>query len=218
MSSSIEIINKLKNNSGQTLVELSLSILFITMIMFAFFQLCLSVVDDLTANEAAFVSMRSDAVTKSSDRNSEAKEWIKSYFSNFTSSVFANSTKSAVENFTPERSGNSQDPVSPDYNSNDSVVLFSKDIGKSSDGGEAKRQTVEFYYTNRVLFGSLTAPFTSSRGRRYQAARSRLIPSPNEKFYAKSVESRDTKGEMPNIFSDFLKQIQDIVNKSKKKK
>jgi Tfp pilus assembly protein PilV len=56
------------NNKGQSMLEALFVVVFTTVIMFAFIQICIMTVDDMIANEAAFVAMRSAAVTKSKFR------------------------------------------------------------------------------------------------------------------------------------------------------
>ena len=50
------------------MVEAIFVVFFTTVVMFAFVQICIMIVDDMTANEAAFVAMRSAAVTGKEDR------------------------------------------------------------------------------------------------------------------------------------------------------
>ncbi|MCL1972613.1 MAG: pilus assembly protein [Endomicrobia bacterium] len=69
-----------KNSKGQTMVEALFVVFFTTIIMFAFLQICIMVVDDMTANEAAFVAVRSAVVTENTKRLEEATERVKHYF------------------------------------------------------------------------------------------------------------------------------------------
>jgi hypothetical protein len=73
------------SNKGQSMLEALFVIAFTTIIMFAFIQICIMSVDDMIANEAAFVAMRSAAVTKSKFRAKEAEERVKNYLAFFLS-------------------------------------------------------------------------------------------------------------------------------------
>jgi hypothetical protein len=217
----------MKNNYGQSMVEALFVVVFTTIVMFAFLQICIMVVDDMTANEAAFVAMRSAAVTERSERQSEAEGRVKSYynyyyyfFSNMPNSAaialgrsFNFSDKSTIKRFYARNTNNTQEQSSdgnedsgagdnaeaegqgvtiwPQSNSN---VKYTRDFS----GNALYKNTVKIYYFTRVMFGWLVAAETSERTwadrfiagigsrRRYQSARSRMMPSPDENFYYKA--------------------------------
>jgi hypothetical protein len=195
----------MKNNSGQAMLEAVFTIIFITVIMFAFLQICIIVVDDMTANEAAFSAMRSAAVTKSKIRADEAEQWGKKYlrifypFASFDGggrlSSFSFSDKNTVEKYLlgnqSEESLDSGESAAD--NSDRAVTLWSGDKKtKDYSGKSLTKQTVKIYYFTRVMFGKLTAPSNSKKyfletgARRYQSSRSRMFPSPDEEFYYKA--------------------------------
>ncbi|GHT42686.1 hypothetical protein AGMMS49921_08490 [Endomicrobiia bacterium] len=70
-------------NSGQSSIEALLVVVFTKIIMFAFIQICIITVYDMIANEAAFVAMRSAAVTESNLRTKEAENKIKHILDSF---------------------------------------------------------------------------------------------------------------------------------------
>ncbi|MDR3275011.1 MAG: hypothetical protein LBS81_03385 [Endomicrobium sp.] len=82
--------NSSSNNKGQSMLEALFVVIFITVIMFAFIQICIMGVDDMIANEAAFVAMRSSAVTKSRVRVNEAENRVKNYLIFLSWSYFWN--------------------------------------------------------------------------------------------------------------------------------
>ncbi|MDR2773073.1 MAG: pilus assembly protein [Elusimicrobiota bacterium] len=192
----------MKNNRGQAMIEAVVTIVFITIIMFSFLQICIIVVDDMTANEAAFVAMRSAAVTPSQSRSKEAKSRAENYlmlfypFSAIDSagivSNFAFSDKNEVEKyFAADNNGETLEDSAKD--SKDAVTLWNGEKKtKDYSGSYITKQTVKIYYFTRTMFGSLTAPknskkhFFESGRRRYQSARNRMFPSPDEKFYYKA--------------------------------
>lgn len=197
----------INNNRGQSLLEALFVVVFTTIIMFAFLQLCIMVVDDMIANEAAFVGMRSAAVTKGSEntKKEEAKKRINAYLfihyplasvnSKFSPNKFVFSDKKTVEkyfknNSSPEEEEESESESS-DYITiwtNTNKNYFSTDLS----GNKITARTTKVYYFTRIMFGSLVAKFKSERdrlyngSRRYQSSRSRMVPSPDSAYYNKA--------------------------------
>ncbi|MDR2709455.1 MAG: pilus assembly protein [Elusimicrobiota bacterium] len=190
------------NNSGQAMVEAVFSILFTTIIMFGFLQVCIIIVDDMTANEAAFRAMRSAAVAGKSERSKVARDWAKKHLRIFYPmaefdeggflSSFVLSTNDEVKEFFNRTKG-SQETETPDISSNEGITLWhGSKTTKDFSGKSLSKQTVKIYYFTKVMFGKLIAPKNSkdnvlqSGAKRYQSARSRMFPSPDEDFYYKA--------------------------------
>jgi hypothetical protein len=186
---------------GQALVETLFVILFITIIMFAFLQICIITVDDMVANEAAFVSARSVAVTESKFRLKEAKYKAESYMLFFYPlSLFANnkfnpshfvfvSRKDFERYFSTSDVENTEDNVLyEDCSGTKNFVTLWKGRKKIKDysGKELCKETIKIYYFTRIFFGYLVAKNNSVKNRRYQSARNRIIPSPDEAYYFKA--------------------------------
>ena len=202
-----------RNNRGQTMAEALFVVFFTTVIMFAFLQICIVVVDDMTANEAAFVAMRSAAVTMRSKREEEAKSRVDIYMflyhpissdkSIINPGNFVYSDKKTVEEYlgsignsnneedveesetTSEQGGNDDDKSVTVYNNLRPGRIKYKDYS----GNLIEANTAKFYYFTRVMFGSLVAKFTSKKDvlfkgyRRHQSARNRMVPSPDIRDY-----------------------------------
>jgi hypothetical protein len=188
------------------------------------------VVDDMTANEAAFVAMRSATVTMRSKREEEAKSRVDTYmlfyypFSRVITGItpnlrssFVYSDRKTVEEYYRVESNNSNDDneeseTTSEQGGNDdgkSVTVYNnlrrgRPRYKDYSGNLIEANTAKFYYYTRVMFGSLVAKRTSNaRGtsdndsrtllidrlfgiggnRRYQSARSRMVPSPDIRDY-----------------------------------
>ncbi|MDR2437692.1 MAG: hypothetical protein LBD17_06510 [Endomicrobium sp.] len=90
-----QVFNSFKysnNNSGQSILEALFVVVFTTIIMFAFIQICIMVVDDMIANEATFVAMRSATVTKSKFHTKEVKERVQKYLTSFYPGIIFGAT------------------------------------------------------------------------------------------------------------------------------
>ena len=193
------------SNRGQSLIEALFVVVFTTIIMFAFLQLCIIVVDDMSANEAAFSAMRSAAVTegsifsKENKKLIEAGERVKSYMlyhyplayagsGTANPSKFGFSDKNAVSPYFVNTSEKEEEIE------NGSITIWadSKNTLKDYSGESISAHTLKIYYFTRVMFGGLTARDNSvkdafySGSRRYQSARSRMVPSPDGKYYYKA--------------------------------
>ena len=183
----------MKNSSGQALLEALFVVVFTTIIMFCFLQVCIMAVDDMSANEAAFVGMRSAAVTKGnvSKKSKEARDWIDryllvSYGANFA--PFSFSDKNTVAPFY-QRQGAGEDGENEEGQEGAQAVTIwtsGSKTAKDLSGHTIQKHTLKIYYFTRVIFGKITAPQTSRQGRRYQSSRSRMIPSPDEDYYDKA--------------------------------
>ncbi|MDR1522581.1 MAG: hypothetical protein LBS29_01250 [Endomicrobium sp.] len=188
-------------NKGQAFLETLFVILFITIIMFTFLQICIITVDDMVANEVAFVSARSVAVTENKLRLKEAKDKAQFYISFFYPfSLFSNSNfnpshfvfvskKDFEKNFSvPDAKNNKEYILGEDSSDSTNFVTLWKGKKKAKDysGKELCKETIKIYYFTRVLFGYLIAKDNSIKNRRYQSARNRIIPSPDEKYYLKA--------------------------------
>ena len=188
------------------MVEALFVVVFTTIIMFAFLQLCITVVDDMTANEAAFVGMRSAAVTEgsvSAENNkklTEAKSRVKKYMliyyplayaggGDINPSKFVFSSKDKVKPYFINTSEQSEEEPE-----DDGIAIWAdtRNTAKDYSGRNVSAHTVKIYYFTRVMFGSLMAKdnsvraFPYSGSRRYQSARSRMVPSPDSGYYYKS--------------------------------
>lgn len=190
----------MKCNKGQTLLEALIVIVFTTIMMFAFLQVCIIVVDDMLANEAAFVAARSAAVTNREDRLNEAKNRAKNYISFFYPLVAFSNNKFNPSNFVfvskkdfaknikiPDIEDEKEMSYEGTSDSNSCVTIW-KGQKKTKDysGKELSKETVKIYYFSRILFGSLVAKENSTNNRRYQSARNRIIPSPDQSYYFKA--------------------------------
>ncbi|MDR3257041.1 MAG: hypothetical protein LBT18_05325 [Endomicrobium sp.] len=200
------MINILDQHKGQSLLEALFVVVFTTVIMFAFIQICIVVVDDMVANETAFVAMRSAVVTKDKQRSKEVQARVKNYLtffypaavfgastSNFNPSHFVLSNKRTVEKYfkkSNEEQENESEVIVKDGSSNSqtqSVNLWKgKKTIKDYSGKTIVKETIKIYYFTRVLFGSLISKDNSFKNKRYQSARNRMFPSPDEKFYYKA--------------------------------
>ncbi|MDR0800457.1 MAG: hypothetical protein LBN01_02860 [Endomicrobium sp.] len=192
-------------NKGQSLIEALFVVVFTTIIMFAFIQICIIAVDDMIANEAAFVAMRSAAVTRNKRRSEEAEKRTKNYLkffypfsgfgtSNFNPSHFVLSDKKTVEKYFKESDKHEEDDskeiftdTDPSDPENKSVRIWKgKKTARDHSGKIIAKETVKIYYFTRVLFGSLVSKDNSFKNRRYQSARNRMVPSPDEEYYYKA--------------------------------
>jgi Flp pilus assembly protein TadG len=180
----------MKNNRGQTLVEASLVLVFITIVMFAFIQICIMLVDDMTINEAAFAAVRSAAVTKSKDRAKEAEIRVKDYIEYFypisnSNGHFVFSNKVTVDSFLS--AGESDEEIAAEDSAGKAVTIWKGDkTMKDFSGKNIAKQTVKIYYFTKTAFANLIAKTNSSGSKRYQSARNRLFPSPDEGYYYKA--------------------------------
>jgi hypothetical protein len=187
---------------GQSLVEAVFTVLFLTIIMFAFIQVCVIVVDDMTANEAAFVAVRSAVVTESRFRAEDSQKWAKKHFLLFYPfngidvlgrTSFGLSDKDTVEKYFGQNSDDeSLDERAQNSDSNAITIWDGEKKTKDYSGKSLSKKTVKIYYFTKVMFGALTAPKNSKKywgqsgRRRYQSARARMFPSPDEDFYYKA--------------------------------
>jgi hypothetical protein len=190
----------MKYDKGQTLLEALFVIVFTTIIMFAFLQVCIIVVDDMIANEAAFVAARSASVTESKFRLKEVQSRVKSYIlffyplaifsnSNFNLSHFVFVNKSDFEkNFKTFNSEREKEMSYKEVSDNENFITIWKGQKKTKDysGRELSKETVKIYYFTRILFGNLVAKNNSVKNKRYQSARNRIVPSPDQSYYFKA--------------------------------
>ncbi|MDR1696079.1 MAG: hypothetical protein LBR69_05575 [Endomicrobium sp.] len=181
----------IKNSAGQSLLEALFVVVFTTVIMFAFLQICITAVDDMTLNEAAFAAMRSAAVAKPAERAKEAESRVKNYLLNYYYSLrsvpeidiapgsFKYSDKETVSNaFRGKGGDNESEPYdeqkigSENGGSGKAVELYAKgepdaEQRKKWDedysGHIIRPHTAKIYYFTRVMFGSLTAKSASKR-------------------------------------------------------
>jgi hypothetical protein len=189
------------NNKGQSMLEALFVVVFTTVVMFAFMQICVMTVDDMIANEAAFVAMRSAAVTKSGFRAKEAEKRVKNYLaffypevvfgaSAFNLSRFVLSDKKTVERHLNKTDGcGESENIVESGDTRKSVTIWKgKKKFKDYSGKNITKETVKIYYFTRVLFGSLIAKDNSFKNSRYQSSRNRMIPSPDERYYYKAFQ------------------------------
>jgi hypothetical protein len=191
-----------KGDLGQSLIEALFVVVFTTIIMIVFIQVCIITVDDMIANEAAFVAMRSAAVTEDSKRLKEAEDRVKKYLTFFyplssigggdinPSHLALSSEQKVAKYFKKSDEDNEESSVMRNNNSNaedESVSIWKgKKTSKDYSGKKITKETVKIYYFTRVLFGKLVAKDNSHKNRRYQSSRSRMFPSPDEEYYFKS--------------------------------
>ncbi|MDR3112579.1 MAG: hypothetical protein LBU55_05410 [Elusimicrobiota bacterium] len=184
----------IKNNNGQSLLEASFVLLFTSVVMFAFLQICIMVVDDMSINEAAFTAIRSAAVTKSRNRAKESENRVEKYVEFFYPKtlgkdhfVFSNSAIVDKYFHTSSTGVDEEGESTEPSDTGKSITLWkgTKTI-KDFSGKSVAKQTVKIYYFTKTIFSSWVAKFNSSKGNRYQSARSRLFPSPDEDYYYKA--------------------------------
>ncbi len=186
------------------MLEALFVVFFTTVIMLCFVQICIIVVDDMTANEAAFVAARSAAVTPRYKRKTVAEEKALNYlrYYSFTPESFANimpSDKATVEQFFTRRSGSAQDEDEvldeSGGGSKNFLTLWvpQNAANKRSDylGHSMTKSTVKIYYYTRVMFRSLVAWFNYKKdplggNKRFQSARNRFVGSPDVLYYYKA--------------------------------
>jgi hypothetical protein len=189
-----QVFNNFKHsnsNKGQSMVEALFVVVFTTVIMFAFIQICIMTVDDMVANEAAFVAMRSAAVTKSTFRAKEAKERVQNYLtffypgivfsaSGFTSSRVVLSDKKSVERYfnKTDGCGESENIIESEDACRYVTIWKGKKKFKDYSGKNISKETTKIYYFTRGMFGSLRAKKDLFKNRRYQSSRNRKIPTP----------------------------------------
>jgi hypothetical protein len=184
------------------MLEALFVVFFMSMIMLAFIQFCIMIVNDMSANEAAFTAMRSAAVTKSKYRTKEAKERVDRYLLFFNPMSISPkgitlTDKSIVERFF-NRNGSGADEESlenSDEGGNSVAVWSGSKKTRDYSGNSVVKQTVKIYYYTPVVFGKL---FPNTIGnKRFQSARNRMFPSPDDDYYYKAY---------PNAkkFKDFL--------------
>ncbi|MDR1418300.1 MAG: hypothetical protein LBI80_04000 [Endomicrobium sp.] len=190
----------MKYDKGQTLLEALFVIVFTTIIMFAFLQVCIIVVDDMVANEAAFVAARSASVTESKFRLKEVQNRAKSYILFFYPlAIFSNTKfnpshfvfvdkKDFKQNFKTSISESEEGIPYEEVSGGTNFITIWKGRKKTKDysGKDLSKETVKIYYFSRVLFGNLVAKDNSVKNRRYQSARNRIIPSPDQSYYFKA--------------------------------
>ncbi|MDR0977689.1 MAG: hypothetical protein LBL71_01440 [Endomicrobium sp.] len=189
----------LSSNKGQSMLEALFVVLFTTIMMLIFIQVCIMTVDDIIANEAAFVAARSAAVTESRFRTDEAEHRAKNYllffypgivFGNnvFNPSRFVLSNKESVGTHLNKinRYKSAEIPVENSRTSKSITIWKGSKEFRDYSGKNIVKETVKIYYFTRVLFGSLLARNNSFKNRRYQSSRNRMIPSPDEQYYYKA--------------------------------
>ncbi|AKL97664.1 hypothetical protein [Endomicrobium proavitum] len=188
----------MKNNSGQSMIEALFTVVFTTVIMFCFLQLCIMIVDDMTANEAAFVAMRSAAVTKgtagvaNNEKAKEAKERVENYMMFFyplskagksggNPSKFVYSDINTVKPYF-QSSDRDEDAGDGDEDADDgedetgeSVKIYvNKDSGhnaKDYSGHRIRSHTTKIYYFTRIMFGSIVAKTVSVKDRFFSGSK-----------------------------------------------
>lgn len=196
----------MKDNKGQTMIEALFVVVFVSIFMLCILQVCIMIINDMSANEAAFIAMRSAAVTEAKNRKIEIKDRTQNYFRFINPLGFylkkgiVLTSKEAAESVLRRNGQNEEEDIeSAGEGGDNSVTIWEggKDMRELS-GGIVKRQTVKIYYYTDIFFGSF---FTNvKRGKRYQSARSRLFPSPDDKFYykaypnAKNFDDGDNNG------------------------
>jgi hypothetical protein len=204
----------MRNSSGQALLEALFVVTFTTIIMFCFLQVCIMVVDDMILNEAAFVAMRSAAVTKGgqSKRREEAQVWAENYlllfypwtWSDITSRFKGSFVFSDHDTVAPyyRNARNSDNEDEEEETSGDdagnSVTYWGASLGNIRDysGRSIQKYTAKIYYYTKIMFGSIVAKNMSRRllfggSSRYASSRSRMVPSPDQDFYDKAYPGAD---------------------------
>jgi hypothetical protein len=215
----------MKNSSGQALLEALFVVVFTTIIMFCFLQVCIMAVDDMTLNEAAFVAARSAAVTKGGQqkRRDEAELWAKNYlllfypwsFSGITSQLkgsFVFSDSDAVSSHYQDARNSDDEGEEEETNGQDSgdpVTYWGASLGNFKDysGRSVQKYTAKIYYYTKIMFGSIVAKNMSTRSlfggaNRYASSRSRMIPSPDQEYYGKAYPGA-------NKFKDY--DLQSVI-------
>jgi hypothetical protein len=187
---------------GQSLLEALIVVVFVTVIMFAFMQICIITVDDMIANEAAFVAARSAAVTENSLRIREVQKRVRNYLaffyptllfgyggSNFSHFGFSDkATVARYSRISDDSQENSSGSTVADGNfsngENGYATIWGGQKAMIDYSGESVvKETVKIYYFTRVLFGRLVSSSNSFKNKRFQSARSRMFPSPDENYY-----------------------------------
>jgi hypothetical protein len=199
----------MRNSSGQALLEALFVVVFTTIIMFCFLQVCIIAIDDMTLNEAAFVAMRSAAVTKGSEekRREEAQTWAKNYLllfypwsvsavsSQFKGS-FVFSNHNSVAPYYQNAGNSNNEEEEEEINGEDvenPITYWGASLGNVKDysGRQVKKYTAKVYYYTKIMFGSIVAKQMSKRSflggsDRYSSSRNRMIPSPDQDYYDKA--------------------------------
>jgi len=193
----------MKKSSGQALLETLFVVVFTTVIMFAFLQICITAVDDMTLNEAAFAAVRSAAVTKGSleERRTEAETRVKNYallfyplsYFGFGGSFFYSSHDAVAPYYQNARkdgsseSGEDETEELPDGDSGKSVTVWRAYLQQRDlSGNSVVEHTVKIYYYTKVMFAYLTAPKMHNRSSRYASSRNRVVVSPDQDYYDKA--------------------------------
>jgi len=235
------------------MLEALFVVVFTTIIMFVFLQVCIMVVDDMTANEAVFAGMRSAAVTKKSERAKEAEAWTKNYLRLYYYSLnplanpenpigagsFKYSKKEDVVRGLKRQSGGGNNDDSEGYGEEQIPSQDGNDDSKAvtiydntrdgrpkykdySGRNTLEASTVKLYYYTRVMFGSLFgAPrdwgdkmFGLRGSKRYQSARSRMMPSPDSDFYETAYRGSGENGKFKDHTAEVATAVGIILARS----
>jgi len=190
----------MKKSSGQALLEALFVVVFTTIIMFCFLQICIMVVDDMTLNEAAFVGMRSAAVIRggAETKTKEAKKWVENYlllfyplsFNNTMSKYFGNFAFSDYYTVAPyyrKARGLPEEEISEDRDKAVTVSL-NQTAHKDYSDHYVYTATAKIYYSTRVMFRRIVASqmFDPNMNIRYSSSRSRLISTPDSEYIYKA--------------------------------
>ena len=150
-----------KNNRGQSLIEGLIVSLILIFFMFAALQVCILAVDDMYFNFASFLSTRKAVVSENKNILSNAKNVVGKIILPYQI------TSSGVTSY--------------------KVTHWNEQIlGKTNEdhsGSKTDKHNIKISYTTKIMFYKLFNLFTPFRT---QSARSRMVKSPDQKFYNKA--------------------------------
>ncbi|OGS17263.1 MAG: hypothetical protein A2219_00195 [Elusimicrobia bacterium RIFOXYA2_FULL_50_26] len=174
----------MRASKGQALIESALIIFMLTAILFASLQLCILVINNLIANEAAFTVNRIAVVTEG------GTDAVKMKIQLAAIALFLPHVSFERPSFLPE--------LASFYESDGE-----KEAGVYESGGTLVRRSIEIRYLNKIMFGSLLNPvgnagFLSGGINVMQnTASSRMIKSPDEPYYKRAYKGAKGYDEDP---------------------
>jgi len=161
------------SNKGQTLIEGLIVCMLVTALMFGLIQVCVLVVNDMLYNEVSFSATRAVTVTKEKDIQSFSKKTVNKLL--ITSGLTSGLLFADIE----------QDSRDSDEEKSKTTNWEGTILGENivdHNGTNIKKYNVKVTYKTRLMFYKL---FGGNLFRE-QSARTRMIKSPDVKYYDKA--------------------------------
>ena len=162
------------SNKGQALVEGLLIIFTVTVLLFASIQVCITVVDDMYANYAAFSALRKAVVCENKLASDTASKTVSKFFIPYM--VNSKSVLTYKATYWDE-------------------TILGKDM-KDRTGNQIKKHNVKIAYRTMIIFQRLFNLFIPIRE---NSARARMVKSPSQDFYKKAYPEAKRQFKIYNL-------------------